>query len=169
MIFRKRSLALFSVCWVDWSRLGKTADVAAPPLSKQLSILAQRNGRVSRLSGRIDTSNVLASKRNTRGPTSSRDHEHNTVDPQPRPRQSRLHNMARDRSKVRSPGTPCNSLHSRLPRTGPKAKELTKSIVSIGLLFHSQLPFRDKQCSSSYNHIRFRQNFTRLRLGAAQI
>jgi hypothetical protein len=135
----------------------------------QLNILAQRNGRVSRLSGRIDSSNVLASKRNTRGPTSSRDHEHNTADPQPRPRRSLLHNMARDRRKVRSPGMRCNSLHSPLPRTRPKAKQSTESIVSIGLLFHSQSPFRDKQCSSSYNHIRFRQNFTRLRLGAAQL
>src|SRR5580704_10711278 len=164
MIFWKRSLALCSVCWVDWSRLGKTADVAAPPLRKQLSILAQRNGRVSRLSGRIDTSNVLASKRNTRVPTSSRAHEHNTADPQPRPRRSLLHNMARDRSKVRSPSSPYNSLHTPLPRTGLKAKEPAESIVSIGLLFHSQLPLGDKQCSSSYNHIRFRQNFTRLRL-----
>src|SRR5580700_2344588 len=98
MIFWKRSLALCSVCWVDWSRLGKTADVAAPPLRKQLSILAQRNGRVSRLSGRIDTSNVLASKRNTRGLTSNRGHEHNTADPQLRPRQSLLRSTAPDRN-----------------------------------------------------------------------
>src|SRR4029077_16844183 len=98
MIFWKRSLALFSVCWVDWSQFGKTADVAAPPLRKQLSIPAQRNGRVSRLSGHIDTSNVLASKRNTRGLTSNRDHEHNTADPPPRLRPSLLRSTARDRN-----------------------------------------------------------------------
>lgn len=70
----------------------------AKPAQAQLSILAQRNGRVSRLSGRIDTSNVLASKRNTRGPTSSQDHEHNTADPQRRPRQRLLRSKGRDRN-----------------------------------------------------------------------
>src|SRR5947209_5211226 len=37
----------------------------AKPAQAQLSILAQRNGRVSRLSGRIDTSNVLDSNLHT--------------------------------------------------------------------------------------------------------
>ena len=71
----------------------------AKPAQAQLSIRAQRNGRVSRLSGRIDTSNVLASKRSTRGRTSSRDHEHNTADPQLRLRPTLLHNMAQDRNR----------------------------------------------------------------------
>src|SRR6266480_625629 len=131
----------------------------------QLSILARRNGRVSKLSGRIDSSSVPASKRNTRGRTSSRDHEHNTADPQPRPRPTLLHNMAPDRNRnwVRNNlGKRCNSLRSPLPRTGPKAKEPTESIASIWFLFHLQLV--DQQCSSSYNTIRFRRSFTRVHL-----
>ena len=68
MIFWKRSWALPSVWRVDWSRLGSPTDSAATLLQPRLSILAQRNGRESRLSGRIGSSSVLASKRNTRGP-----------------------------------------------------------------------------------------------------
>src|SRR5207249_9568695 len=97
----------------------------AEPTQTQFSILARRTGRVSRLSGRIDTSNVLASKRNTRGRTSTRDHEHNTADPQPRPRPTLRRSMVRDRNHnwVRNNlGTQCNSPRSPLPRTGPKAR-----------------------------------------------
>src|SRR4029077_13124543 len=166
MIFLKRSSALFSVWWVAWSRPGSS------PTWKRVSILARRNGRVSRLSGRIDTSNVPASKRNTRGPTSNRDREHNTADPQPRLRPSLLHNMApgRNHSWVRNNlGKRCNRLHSLQPRTGLKAREPTESMVSVGFPFRSHSPFPDTQCSSSYNHIRFRQSFTRLHLAQRNV
>src|SRR4030095_15069824 len=57
-------------------------------------------------------------------------------------------------------------LNSLQPRTGLKTEEPTELIFSTWFLFYSHLP--DQECSSSYNHIRFRQSFTRLHFATAK-
>jgi hypothetical protein len=137
------------------------------PACAGLNILARRNGHGSRLADHAAMPSGLASKRNKCVRTSNRDRD-SKVDRQQRPRLSPLRNMVRDRSRVRILDRHYNTLHSLLPRRGPKAEEPLKSFAVIWVPFRSHFVFCDQRCTSSYNNIRFRQNFTRLHLQTAK-